>query len=298
MLASALRLISTRVSTRPAVTDPIAYAAAISEKLPAPRPSVSRTNVGTPTIHVPDEIVTATPRTATPVASTGSGLRAAKPSRMRGAAACAALPPRCLTRRSSAAETKNDAALRPKKALIGMKASRPAAAAQPPTESASAVARTSAVRPLDVVPVDERRQQRAVRRVEVARGGGEREGGDDQEPERQVAFQPERRDRHEQRAAEEVGGDHRAPAVEPVGDEAAVEAEGERRDAVGEADGQHAERAAGDERVPHQREVLERVAELARGDRQVHAPKVRPPEQRPGRLPAPCVASLPHRVRG
>ncbi len=143
MLASALRLISTRVRTSPAVTDPIAYAAAISEKLPAPRSSVSRTKVGTPTIHVPEEIVTATPRTATPVARTGSGLRAAKPSRMRGAAEWAALPPRCPTRRRSAAEMKNDAALRPKKALIGMRARSPAAAAQPPTESASAVARTS-----------------------------------------------------------------------------------------------------------------------------------------------------------
>ena len=47
------------------MTDPIAYAAAMSEKLPAPRPSVSRTKVGTPTIHVPDEIVRidAVPRT-------------------------------------------------------------------------------------------------------------------------------------------------------------------------------------------------------------------------------------------
>src|SRR5215208_2896175 len=154
MLANALRLISTRVRRSPAVTDPIAYAAAISEKLPAPPPSVSRTNVGTPTIHVPEEMVTATPRTTTAPARTGSGLSAAKPSRMRGAAEWAALPPRCLTRRRSAAERKNDAALRPKKALIGMKASKPAAAAQP--RQGVGRGADEAVRALDVVPVDER----------------------------------------------------------------------------------------------------------------------------------------------
>ena len=46
------------------------------------------------------------------------------------------------------------------------------------------------VRPLDVVPVDERGEECAVGRVEVAGRGREREGRDHQEPERQVPSRP------------------------------------------------------------------------------------------------------------
>lgn len=131
-----------------------------------------------------------------------------------------------------------------------------------------------AVRALDVVAVDQRGQEGAVGRIEIAGRGGEREGGDDQQPQRQVALQSQRGHRDEQDAAEQIRGDHRPPPVEPVGNEAAVEPEGECGDAVRQAHGQHAERAARDERVPHEGEILEGVAQLARGDREVDAAKV------------------------
>jgi hypothetical protein len=53
-----------------------------------------------------------------------------------------------------------------------------------------------------------------------------------------------------------------------------VKAEHERRDAVREPDCEHAERAGRHEREPHQRDVVERVAELADDDRRVRAPEV------------------------
>src|SRR5207253_11342767 len=124
-LANAFRLICRRVRKIPAITDPSAYDAATSEKLPAPRPSVSRTSVGTPTIQVPAEIVTPTPRTRTAAASIARGRSAAKPSRIRGAVGCSPAGRRARTPESRAAERKNEAALIAKKALIGIKASRP-----------------------------------------------------------------------------------------------------------------------------------------------------------------------------
>jgi hypothetical protein len=153
------------------------------------------------------------------------------------------------------------------------------------------------VRPLDVVAIDEGRQERAVGRVEVAGRGRQAEGGDDEKPEWQVALESEHGNGYEQRAAEEVGRDHRPAAVEAVGDEPAVEAESERRDAVRKPDGQHAQRPAGDERVPHEREVLEGVAQLARRYREIHTPKVRPPKQ-PSDAFAFHAPSLPDAVRG
>ena len=61
-----------------------------------------------------------------------------------------------------------------------------------------------------------------------------------------------------------------------------MQPEDDRRDAVGEPDGDDAERAAGVEREPHQRDVVERVAELARRDREEEAAEVRPAQQRQG----------------
>ena len=55
----------------PATIEPAAYPAMMIEKPPAPWCSVSRTNVGTPPIHVPAVIVTATPRAITEAASIG-----------------------------------------------------------------------------------------------------------------------------------------------------------------------------------------------------------------------------------
>src|SRR6187455_2041803 len=121
MLARALRRTGKRASAAPAQIEPNAYAAATSEKLPAPRPSVERTSSGTPTIHVPDESVTASPSTTTEAASTGSGRSAAKPSEILGRAASGP-PARPFVRRPSrkTADRKNDAALRAKNALIGI----------------------------------------------------------------------------------------------------------------------------------------------------------------------------------
>src|SRR5262245_37942352 len=144
MLARALRRTGKRASAAPAQIDPSAYAAATSEKLPAPSPSVERTSSGTPTIHVPDDNVTAIPSTTTDAASTGSGRSAAKPSEILGGTASGP-PSRPFVRTPSrnSAERKNDAAFSAKNALIGNTTSRNPARAQPPTESASAVARTS-----------------------------------------------------------------------------------------------------------------------------------------------------------
>ena len=144
MLARALRRTGQRANAAPAQIDPNAYAAATSEKLPAPSPSVERTSSGTPTIHVPDESVTASPSTTTDAARTGSGRSAAKPSEILGRSASGP-PTRPFVRTPSrkTADRKNDAALRAKNALIGITTSRSPASAQPPTESASAVARTS-----------------------------------------------------------------------------------------------------------------------------------------------------------
>ncbi len=105
---------------------------------------MSRTSVGTPPIHVPAVIVTATPSATTPAASIGRGRRAAKPSRRCGASPCGSRSPPCRSRAISAAETKNDAAFTAKNTLTGMNASSAAASAQPPIESDCAVACTSA----------------------------------------------------------------------------------------------------------------------------------------------------------
>src|SRR5205085_9873421 len=95
--------------------------------------------------HVPAEIVIATPGATIATASAGGGRRAANASRTRGgvvAAAPAARPRRMPPIRS--ADARNDAALTAKKALTGRTVRSAAASAQPPIESALAVAFTSA----------------------------------------------------------------------------------------------------------------------------------------------------------
>jgi hypothetical protein len=59
-----------------------------------------------------------------------------------------------------------------------------------------------------------------------------------------------------------------------------VEPEDDGRNAVGEADRDHTERATRDEGEPHESDVLERVAELADRNRSVRAPKITPPKER------------------
>src|SRR5215218_5068099 len=142
-LPSAFRSTPRRAKKIPAAVDPSAYPAARSEKLPGPRPSVSRTSVGTPTIQVPDEIVTPTPSTTTAVASVGSGRSAVNPSRTLGAAVAAPGIRRVRTPASRPADTRNEAALIAKNALIGRNVSSAPALAQPSTDRVSVVARTS-----------------------------------------------------------------------------------------------------------------------------------------------------------
>ena len=86
-----------------------------------------------------------------------------------------------------------------KKVLSGMNESSNAASAQPPTESACAVAGDERVRRLHVLAVDDRRDRRSVGGREVARRGLEHERGDDEPPERQRAREPGDRDRDQRR---------------------------------------------------------------------------------------------------
>jgi hypothetical protein len=58
-----------------------------------------------------------------------------------------------------------------------------------------------------------------------------------------------------------------------------VQAEDEGGEAVGEPHGEDAERAGAGEREPHQRDVVEGVAELADDDRGVGAAEVAPVQQ-------------------
>jgi len=137
---------------------------------------------------------------------------------------------------------------------------------------------------LHVVPFHERRQQGAVRRLKVARRGFQHEGRDDQHPEVERPGQPRHCDGNEDDAAYDIRGHHQATPVAPVRDEAAVEPEEERRDAVREADGEHAERSGVHEREPHQCDVVERVPELADHHRGVRPAKVAPSQESQGAL--------------
>ena len=58
-----------------------------------------------------------------------------------------------------------------------------------------------------------------------------------------------------------------------------MQPEEERGHAVGEPHRDHSSGTADVEREPHQRDVVERVAELARGDGEVHPSEVRAVEQ-------------------
>ena len=237
-----------------------------AEKLPAPRPRRVRARArdaadpGARRRSSPP-----TPSTITAAARRGRGRSAAKPSRRRGASSCSGRPPAPRMRAISAAETKNDAALTAKNALTGSTATSAAATAQPPIESAFVVAWMSAVRLLDVAPADERRHaSRRTRARSSSSPISSTKAATTSATSGRCPVSPSDRDRDERGRADEVGRDHQPLAVAAVGGDAAVEAEDERGDAVREPDRDHAERAARDEREPHQRDVVQRVAELAR----------------------------------
>ena len=281
MLARALRRTGQRANAAPAQIDPNAYAAATSEKLPAPSPSVERTSSGTPTIHVPDESVTASPSTTTDAASTGSGRSAAKPSEILGRSCVRPADPPL----RPYAEQEDGRQEERRRVESEERADRHHDEQEPgerPAADRERIRRRphQPVRLLHVAPVDELGQKPAVRRVEVARRRREHESGHDEDGERQMTRQPGDRHRDEHDPANEVGGDHHAPPIPAVGDDSAVQPEEERGHAVGEPNRDHAERPARDEREPHERDVLERVAELADRDRRVRPPKVAAPEER------------------
>jgi hypothetical protein len=169
-----------------------------------------------------------------------------------------------------------------KKALKGTTVRSAAATAEPASQSASGARAHERVRRLHAVPSGERRQDGSVRGVEVACARREHEGRDDERPERQRRHQPRERDRHERGGPDEVGGHHHPLALGAVGEDAAVEAEDERRQAVGEPHDQDAQRPACEQCRPHQCDVLERVADLARPDREVDAPEAWAAQQREG----------------
>jgi hypothetical protein len=115
-----------------------------------------------------------------------------------------------------------------------------------------------------VSALDERGEERAVRRREVARRSLEHERRRDERPQGKVTRESDDRYGGERPRANQIGGDHETLPVEAICCDAAVEAEDQRRDAVGESDRDDAERPTGLEREPHQRDVVERVAELTR----------------------------------
>jgi hypothetical protein len=135
---------------------------------------------------------------------------------------------------------------------------------------------------LDVAPVDEGGEEGAVRGVEVAGRGGQQERSDDQSPQRELAGQAGDRDRNQDSCAHEVGADEDAATVPPVGGEPTVEPKYESGHAVRQPHGEDAQRSARLEGEPHERDVLECVPELARRDRDIHAPEVGAREQREG----------------
>ena len=61
-----------------------------------------------------------------------------------------------------------------------------------------------------------------------------------------------------------------------------MQAEDDRRDAVGQPNGDDTERAARVEREPHQSDVVQAVAELARDDREIEPPEVGAAEELKG----------------
>ena len=107
------------------------------------------------------------------------------------------------------AETANDTALSAKNVLSGSTASSAAASAQPPRERLHRRLHER-VRLLDVRPLDQCRQERAVRRREVARRGLEHERGDDEPGERKLACESGDGNGHEHRRAHES-----APIIMP-----------------------------------------------------------------------------------
>ena len=113
------------------------------------------------------------------------------------------------------------------------------------------------VRLLDVRSVDERRDGRAVGRLEVAGRRLEDERRDDEPPERQAAGEAGDRNRDQHDAADEVGADHQPPPAPAVCGHTAVQPEDDGGDAVGDPDCDHAERAACLECEPHERDVVQ-----------------------------------------
>ena len=132
---------------------------------------------------------------------------------------------------------------------------------------------------LDVLPVDDGRDRGAVRGREVARRRLEGERRGDQAPERQSTREPGDGNGDERRAAHEVGTDHQPPAAPAVGGDPAVQPEDEGRQAVGQPHGHDAERTAAVEGEPHQGDVVERVADLARRDGAEEEPEVTAPQE-------------------
>ena len=127
---------------------------------------------------------------------------------------------------------------------------------------------------LDVLALDEGGEERAVGGGEVARRRLEQECRRDESGEREPSGEAGRRDRDKHRGSDEVGADEHPLPVPAVGGDAAVEAERERRHAVCEPHRDDAERASRDEREPHERDVVQRVAELAGGDGDEEAAEV------------------------
>src|SRR5262249_22075543 len=174
-----------------------AYAAAMSEKLPAPRWSDSRTSCGTPTIHVPDEIVTPTRRVAIATASAGRGRSSAKASRRRGASSALRV-----TRDDMNAGEQQRRCEERERIEREERASRQDEERRrrdPPTADGQGLRRRvdEPIGRLHVPAFDKCREQRAVGGLEVARRSLQRERCNDESPDRQGGREARDRDRDE-----------------------------------------------------------------------------------------------------
>ena len=229
---------ASRASTAPTAIEPTAKPIITIEKPPAPSCSESADegrHAGDPAAgrdrHRERRM---RPRRRT---SIRRGRSASNPSRSRGDSPCAARPRPALSRRISERRDEERAPHRRRRTMLsGENASRSAASAQPPTESAWAVAWTSAFACWTFSRSTTCRDRRAVGGREVARGALEDERGDDEPPQRQRARRARRpRPGSASTLAAEVGAAPisraRAPAV--GGDPACWSSKISERDAVG-----------------------------------------------------------------
>ncbi len=279
MLARAFRRTVTRARQTPVAIEPTANPIITIEKPPAPACIDRWISVGTPAIQQPVVIVIAAPNVMTAVESAIRGRNASIPSRSRGVVAVRRSP-------SAGGDAQDEGSGHEERRRVDReerpeRQEREQAGRDGPAADRQRLRGRldERVRALDVLAVDDGRDRRPVRGGEVARRRLEDERGQNEPPEGERAVDRRDSHRHEHGAAHEIGPDHELSAAPTVRRDPAVQAEHDPRDAVGEPHRDHPERAAGLQREPHQRDVVQRIAELADRDRREQRREVAPPEQ-------------------